>query len=626
MGDCWSLDMLVQNRAVRSHNGGIETDLERAAEPFTAPGLSIFIRLLAVATAALVFIGALVTTTGSGLSVPDWPLSFGRLNPVWVGGVVFEHGHRVVATVVGFLTLVTAVWANSSRCPRLVRRVSWFALGLVILQGMLGGMTVLMKLPTAVSVAHGCTAQLFFCTIIGLVLLTSRSFAATQEKILGQPGTSLRFLAGTTFGIIFLQLVIGATMRHMGAGLVIPDFPTSLGRIVPPLVSTEVAINFAHRAMAIVVLLAVASLVTRILTQFHQQPALPKLAIALGGFTLVQVTLGAITVWSGRGIVPTSLHVVNGALVLGTTFAILLWTLRLTTAASPFEGSEPSYRNGSRKDWMELAKVRLVTMSAFTAACGYWLSVSNPSWSVLAAVTFGVFVLGAGSGILNHVFEVETDARMARTKNRPLPSGRVCPILAERVGACLGLGGVLFLGLWVRPLSGVLALAAMVSYLFLYTPLKKTTPLCTLVGAVPGALPVLIGWTAGSGRLDVGGWILFFILFLWQLPHFMAIAWLCKDDYANAGLPMVTVVDPAGRLASLQILAYCLALLPVSLAPTLHGMANTFYFFVALALGLMYLAFGLRMGRERSTFRARQLLLASVVYLPLLYGTMMVAR
>ena len=143
---------------------------------------------------------------------------------------------------------------------------------------------------------------------------------------------------------------------------------------------------------------------------------------------------------------------------------------------------------------------------------------------------------------------------------------------------------------------------------------------------VPGALPVLIGWTAGTGRLDIGGWILFLILFVWQLPHFMAIAWLCREDYAKAGLPMLTVVDPAGGLASLQTLVYCLALVPISLAPTLYGMTGLLYSFIALVLGVMYLVFGVRMSRERTTVRARQLLLASVVYLPLLYGAMMINR
>ena len=501
-----------------------------------------------------------------------------------VGGVAFEHGHRVVAAFVGFLTLVFAFWTSFTKAPRTIRRVAWLALGLVVFQGLLGGMTVLMRLPTAVSVAHGTTAQLFFCTVIALVLLTSDGFRNCQACLSGNRASSLKTASLAAFFLVLFQLVLGATMRHLGAGLVIPDFPRSLGRWVPPLHDAEVTVNFAHRVMAIMVVLMVAALVTRIFRQFREFGVLKGLAGALVGLVGIQVTLGALTVWTGRGLFPTSFHVVNGALVLATTFAIAMWSFRLSQKASRPELA-PASQRGDRKDWMELAKFRLVALSAFTAGVGYWVSLPSPSLVTLSLVVFGVFVLGSGSGILNHVLEVDTDSQMERTRNRPLPAGRVNILLAERVGASLTIGGVFFLGFLTGPLSGVLAFLAAASYLFVYTPLKRTTPMCTLVGAIPGALPILIGWTAGTGTLNLGGWILFFILFLWQLPHFMAIAWLCKEDYQKANLPMMTVVDPKGNLAAGQILAYCLALLPVSMAPTMMGMAGSFYFFAALALG-----------------------------------------
>lgn len=583
----------------------------------------MFARVLAAFTAVLVFVGALVTTTGSGLSVPDWPLSFGKINPRMVGGVAFEHGHRLVAAFVGFLTLTFAFWASLAKAPRTVRRVGWLALALVVFQGLLGGLTVLMRLPTVVSVAHGTTAQLFFCTVVALVLLTSETFNKAPVAFSGSRARSMKTASLAAFSIVLLQLVIGATMRHLGAGLVIPDFPTSLGRWIPPLVNLEVAVNFTHRVMALMVFLVCCALIYRV----HRsgQRVLQNLGLILGLLVAVQVTLGALTVWTGRGLFPTSFHVVNGALVLATCFAIVMWCFRLSVSVAKSDPVRAGDR-GTRKDWVELAKFRLVTLSAFTAGVGYWVSLPQPDWWALFMVVAGVFVLGSGSGILNHVLEVDTDSRMDRTKNRPLPAGRVNPLLAERVGASLTIGGIFMLGFTVGPLSGVLAFLAAGSYLFVYTPLKRTTPLCTVVGAVPGALPVLIGWTAGTGRLDLGGWILFAILFLWQLPHFMAIAWLCREDYQRAGLPMVTVVDPKGNLAATQILAYCLALLPVSMAPTLTGMAGPFYFFAALILGLCYLGFGLRMSFRRDRARARQLLLVSVMYLPLLYGCLMLGR
>jgi protoheme IX farnesyltransferase len=171
----------------------------------------------------------------------------------------------------------------------------------------------------------------------------------------------------------------------------------------------------------------------------------------------------------------------------------------------------------------------------------------------------------------------------------------------------------------VQPLSGLLAALAVISYVWVYTPLKRTTPMCTLVGAIPGALPVLVGWSAAHGTVTLGGWLLFLILFLWQLPHFMGIAWLCREDYARARLPMITVVDPEGFLASAQIIVYTLLLVPVSMAPTLAGMAGLTYFLLSFLLGMGFLFFGVRMARQRTTKRARQLVLASVAYLPLLY-------
>ncbi len=593
---------------------------------FPSP-FALFVRVLVVSTALLVFIGAMVTTTGSGLSVPDWPLSFGKINPRMVGGVAFEHGHRLVASAVGFLVLVAAIWASVIRAATTVRRLALFALALVIFQGLLGGLTVLMRLPTAVSVAHGTTAQLFFCTIVGLMWVTSSSFVRAEGTITGGAARNLLIASSGMTCLVLLQLLVGATMRHMGAGLVIPDFPTSLGHIVPPLASTEIAINFTHRLMGMAVA-AMAILLCLRIYRFHKsEKALVRLVTLLVGLVAVQITLGALTVWHSRALVPTSLHVMNGAMVLATAFSIYLWSWKLTrpARAKSENGEEATgatrMQDVSRADWMELAKVRLTTMSVFTALCGYALG-SQP-WTVKGVVVtvVGVFLLGAGSSMLNHVMEVETDARMDRTRNRPIPAGRVHPALVERTGGLLVAAGTLGLGLW-QPWAGLLAFAAFFSYVFMYTPMKSWSPSCTVVGAVPGALPVLVGYVVGQGALDLGGLILFAILFLWQLPHFMAIAWLCREDYARAGLPMVTVIDPEGRLASSQILIYSLALLPVSLAPTLVGMTGQLYFYCALILGLVYLYSGVLLCWRKTAVAARKLLLTSVVYLPLLYGVM----
>lgn len=603
---------------------------------FPSP-FAFFVRVLVVCTAVLVFIGAMVTTTGSGLSVPDWPLSFGMLNPRMIGGVAYEHGHRAVAAGVGLLVLIAAVWASVIRADVMVRRLALLALGLVIFQGLLGGLTVKMRLPTAVSVAHGATAQIFFCTVVALLWWTSKSFTRTEgEGISPAADKNLIVATGGMTLLVLLQLVVGATMRHMGAGLVIPDFPTSLGQWIPPLASPEIAINFSHRLLGVAVATMAVLLAVRVY-RFHRRQ---KMVVGLSGLLValiaLQITLGALAVWSARGLVSTSLHVMNGALVLATAFSLLLWSWKLQArAATPLPRRESEAVTAtpaatrvsqvSRADWMDLAKVRLVTMSVFTALCGFLLSGGSFSLAGLLVAIVGVTLLGAGSSMLNHVMEVETDARMDRTRNRPIPAGRVDAALVERSGGVLVALGTLCLGFY-QPWAGLLAFAAFFSYVFVYTPMKSWSPSCTVVGAVPGALPVLIGYVVRSGTPDLGGWILFAILFLWQLPHFMAIAWLCREDYARAGLPMVTVVDPKGTLASSQILIYCLALLPVSLAPTLAGMTGQLYFYCALILGVVYLYSGVLLCWRQTAVAARKLLLTSVVYLPLLYGVMVANR
>jgi protoheme IX farnesyltransferase len=444
----------------------------------------------------------------------------------------------------------------------------------------------------------------------------------------GPAGKNLLIASGGMTALVFLQLLVGATMRHMGAGLVIPDFPTSLGQWIPPLASTEIAVNFGHRLLGMAVAAMALLLASRIFRFHRAQSILARLGGALVLLVAVQISLGALTVWSTRALVPTSLHVMNGALVLATSFSIFLWSYRLTRPARrDLEHGEAATRASqvSRADWMELAKVRLVTMSVFTALCGYLLSSASFSIKGMLVAVLGVSLLGAGSSMLNHVMEIETDARMDRTRNRPLPAGRVDAALVERTGGLLVAAGTLCLGLY-QPWAGLLAFAAFFSYVFMYTPMKSWSASCTVVGAVPGALPVLIGYVVRSGTPDLGGWILFAILFLWQLPHFMAIAWLCREDYARAGLPMVTVIDPKGTLASSQILIYSLALLPVSLAPTLAGMSGQLYFYCALLLGFAYLYSGVLLCWRKTAVAARKLLLTSVVYLPLLYGVMVVNR
>jgi protoheme IX farnesyltransferase len=271
-------------------------------------------------------------------------------------------------------------------------------------------------------------------------------------------------------------------------------------------------------------------------------------------------------------------------------------------------------------DYVELFRLKVSLLVLFTVAVGVFLaSGSAVDVPQLFHVLFGTALVAAGASALNQLLERHTDALMSRTENRPLPSGRLTPLEVLLFGTALAGAGLVYLAVAVRhPLAAIVAGITFVSYVFLYTPLKKKTPLNTLVGAVPGALPPVIGWTAVRGSLDNEAIALFLIVFLWQVPHFLAIAWIYRDQYARAGMCMLPVLDSDGRQTARQMVRYCLMLLLVSLMPAAWGMAGTFYIVAALFLGLGFLVSCWKFRQASSDAQARRVLRASLVYLPLL--------
>ena len=279
---------------------------------------------VAVATGCLRFVGGLVTSTGSGLAVPDWPLSFGQVFPRMTGGVLFEHGHRLAASSVGVLTVVLAIWLARAEPRRWVRRLGLVALAAVVVQGMLGGLTVLLKLPVAVSVAHAGTAEIFFCLAVTIALVTSRGWIEADARAADDGAPSLATLAATTAVVAYFQILVGALMRHSGAGLAIPDFPLSFGRLVPPLDSSLVVYAYAHRVGAIAVSTCVLWTAGRILRRHSDVPVLTAPALALVALLAFQIFLGAAIIWTRKAVIPTTTHVVSGALILATSLVIAL--------------------------------------------------------------------------------------------------------------------------------------------------------------------------------------------------------------------------------------------------------------------------------------------------------------
>ena len=285
-------------------------------------------------------------------------------------------------------------------------------------------------------------------------------------------------------------------------------------------------------------------------------------------------------------------------------------------------------------DYLQLFKVRVTSLIVMTAWAGYYMGAAKSgvpatSWRLLCAL-LGIGMTCAGSAALNEVLERNIDALMRRTRNRPLPAGRMTLTTGWIAGILATLSGTAFLALTTNVLTGILALLTAATYLTFYTPLKRISPISTFVGAFPGAMPPLLGWVAIRGKLEIEALFLFLIVFFWQFPHFQAIAWMYREDYQAAGIKMLPVVDTAGHSVIRQMLTYCSTLISVSLMPALLHMTGRVYLFGALVLGLGFLWFVLRLARSKlpttspdSRIFARQLLQASVLYLPLLFALMM---
>lgn len=287
------------------------------------------------------------------------------------------------------------------------------------------------------------------------------------------------------------------------------------------------------------------------------------------------------------------------------------------------------------RDYAELTKLRVTTLIVMTAWCGYFFGAHQAGLSWISFRLFhallGVGLVSSGTAALNEVMEHDVDANMRRTALRPIPSGRMSLAHAMTVGMLLSAGGSFYLAFFTNPLTGLLTFLTSVVYLVAYTPLKRISPICTFVGAFPGAMPGVLGWTAVRGKLEWGTLVLFAILFVWQFPHFFSIAWLYRDDYAKGGIKMLPVVEEDGRSTAKRILAYSIVLIPLSLLPTFMGMAGRIYLVGAVILGFALLYFGIRLAflnlplvSAQSKMRARHVLQATVIYLPLLFALMMI--
>ena len=537
-----------------------------------------FAVLTACATFALLIAGSLVTSTDSGLAVPDWPLSYGTWFPPMVGGIVFEHGHRMIAGIVGLMIFALAVWLARAESRPLVRRLGYAALGAVAAQALLGGLTVLLLLPPAISIAHACLGQLVFCLVVLIAWGTRQGAAADEGMAATLPSARLQHASLAAAVLAGLQLALGAVIRHTGY-------------LVAWHILTAAALGGAA------VLAAREARAERISVRH---------AVRLALLLALQLCVGLAVLGHRHAILLRTLHVGAGALVLAQAVLLACTTRRL--AAAP--------QGGGFADYLELTKPRLSGLVLVTTAVGYWLGAQGPaSLGRMALVLLGTALTAAGANALNQWMEQDADAQMRRTQHRPLPAGRLRSEAACRFGVALISLGIALLAVGVNWLSACLAALSASSYLFLYTPLKRMTPLCTLAGAVPGALPPVIGWAAARNALGTPAAALFALLFVWQLPHFLALAELFRDDYARAGFRMLSLEGADGRLAARQLVLSGLALVPISLFPTLLELSGARYFYGALMLSAAFLALSARAAWVRSRPAMRATFSGSIVYL-----------
>jgi len=594
----------------------------------------------AVATYLLILLGGLVHGTGSSLACPDWPTCYGTMLPKMEGGVAVEHSHRLAAGLVTILTLVQATVIQSSRTPRYrpLRRVAWLAVALVIVQALLGGITVMLRLPTLVSTLHTATSLLFFMTVLYLAIRTRRGGMPAGMRTVASgtatpgahdpPAVSMALVAAV---VTYFQMVLGGLVRHSGAALACLDVPLCRGSLWPGNAHPTVLVQALHRLGAIAVAVAIATSAVMNTRASRGQPWRRALALAAPVLVCVQIWLGLHAVTSFLDLATVESHLAVATLLLASQLGLALWRPAAASSAvglgdlqAQVVGPRPWL--GSLRDLVALAKPRITGLVIATFSGGMWLAPGHlPAWRAGMTLLGTALIVGAANA-LNMFMERDVDGLMERTRGRPLPEGRLSPAAALVFGtalACAALPPLLLAG---NALTGVLGGLAFFAYVAIYTPMKRTTAAALFVGAVPGALPPLMGWTSVTGRLDAGALALFGVLFLWQIPHFLAIALYRAEDYGRAGFEILPL-SAGERTTRVVITTFSVALLLTSLSFRPLHVAGALYTGVALILGVAFLAWGL-VGVRRAATRvwARSLFFASLVYLTLLFAALIVDR
>ena len=581
-----------------------------------------------ITTYVLIVLGGVVRATGAGLACPDWPLCHGRLIPPLQGLILIEYSHRLVASVVGFLTLAVAI---SAWRRRIFPAHAALAVLLVGVQIVLGGLTVRTELSAWLVVAHLGTAMAFFAT---LVALTARAWLRDQPVQRNRFQTLATGTLVATFGLVLLGGYVSATE----AGIACPDWPLCYGQVLPS-ISGPVAVHMLHRfAAAFVGFLIILTAAAAYRTQRGRSDLQAGSAIAVG-LLVLQVLLGALNVEYRLAPGVTTSHLATAAALFATLVVLVVLAGRAPgVSASPLsshshiasgEAGPVGARGVSQRvlNYVALTKPRIIILLLVTAFASMLIAAPGTvsPWIIVFTLAGGAASAGAANAI-NQVLERDLDAVMSRTRRRPIPSGRVEAPFAFAFAVLLGTVAFVELAVLVNVQSAVLALAALCFYVFVYTVwLKRSTPQNIVIGGAAGAMPPLVGWAAATGRVELPALILFLIVFLWTPPHFWALALYRREEYAKAGVPMLPVVAGEEKTRQ-QIVIYSVVLVASTLLLFPLGGMGWVYCGSALALGGLFILLALRVRSERTPKAAMRLFAYSSLYLALLFAAMVADR
>ena len=489
----------------------------------------------------------------------------------------------------GLLTIVLAIVLYKDGRGRL----GALAVGLIVVQGALGGLTVLLRLPPAISIAHLALSMGFFAYLVGL---------AAPARVAVGPTVHRALVAAA--GLVYLQIVLGAVVRHTHSALACgTEIPTCFGGFWPADEPYQAQIHMAHRILAAFVGIAVTAIALACARRLRG--GLKLIALSVPILVLVQIALGLWTVVSLKALVPVELHLGGGALLLAATTSLAVATHAKAPSLGPL---------------VALIKPRITVLSVATAAVGLALAPGHAPLGVVVAVLAGTWLIVGSANTLNMYLERDVDAKMVRTRRRPLPSGRMRPEVALWFGVLQGLVGLPILVLGANALTGLLGAIALLLYVLVYTPMKQRSVHALLIGAIPGAMPPLLGWTAATGTLSAGGLALFGVIFFWQIPHFLAIAMFRRHDYRAAGLKVMP--NEQGETATRWAIAVALVLqVLTTFALVPLGLGGGAYLVGAVLLGALALGWGgVGLVRSGGNAWAHGLFVFSLGYLPLLFG------